>query len=65
MSKEQKNAKDLIDDLENQASNESNDAELFAEDMEDRFNAKAVSSGATASSVTGTWGTLSTVCSIF
>ncbi len=65
MSKEQKNAKDLIDDLENQASNEGNDGELFAEDMEDRFNAKAVSSGATASSVGGTWGTLSTVCSIF
>lgn len=64
MSQEKDTVVNLIKNVEAQISNvDSNEIDLFAEDIEDRFNAKAVSSGATASSVGGTWGTISTICS--
>lgn len=55
-----------IDDIQPIETEDANaELELFAEDMEDRFNAKIASTISSASCIGGTWTTLSSGCSAF
>lgn len=63
--KDQNELQDIVNDLDTEGHSLDQDVELFSEELEDRFNAKSVSSASSASSAGSCYGSFSTFCSTY
>ncbi len=64
MNEDKNKANRIMDEANTPDATDVENVDLFADELEDRFNAKDLSSVSTASTIGGCWGTASTACSL-